>query len=171
MSKRLLTALALLLLSLNSPVFATELPPSSETMVADLINLGYQCKAQKSGEEAYITVTHEQDEFWDFVVIPSGKGLIFSLNFKLKPESLKDRLKLFEEINATNADKVKMTQVFIYKHRNGNEYLMVNAWTPDAYDKAAFAAFVLQWQEDSHNAALSLRDHFEARPVKPQPTP
>ena len=99
MSKRLLTALALLLLSFNSPVFATELPPSSDTMVADLINLGYQCKAQKSGDEAYITVTHEQDEFWDFVVIPSGKGLIFSLNFKLKPESLKDRLKLFEEIN------------------------------------------------------------------------
>jgi len=166
MSKRLLAALAVLLLNVSSPVLATELPPSSEAMVADLINLGYQCKAQKSGDEAYLTVTHEQDDLWDFVVIPSGKGLIFSLNFKLKAESLQAREKLFEEINATNADKVKMTQVFIYKHRNGQEYLMVNAWTPDAYDKAAFAAFVAQWQEDSHNAALSLRDHFEARPGK-----
>lgn len=171
MRKSLLAALVLLAMNMNSPVFATELPPSSETMVTDLIGLGYMCKAQKAGDEAYITVTHEQEDLWDFVVIPSGKGLIFSLNFKLKTESLKDRLKLFEEINATNADKVKMTQVFIYKHRNGNEYLMVNAWTPEAYDKAAFAAFVMQWQEDSHNAALSLRDHFEARPSKTPQTP
>lgn len=166
MRKRLLASLAVLLLSLNCPVLATELPPSSEAMVADLVSLGYECKAQKAGDEAYITVTHQQDDLWDFVVIPSGKGLIFSLNFKLKADSLLSREKLFEEINATNADKVKMTQVFIYKHRNGNEYLMVNAWTPDIYDKAAFAAFVAQWQEDSHNAALSLRDHFEARTGK-----
>lgn len=163
MRNRQLLVMATLQLCLAAPLWASEMPPASEAMVTDLISLGYQCKQQKAGEEAYITVTHDQDERWDFVIIPSGKGLIFSLNFKLKAESLKSREALLEAINGINAEAVKMTQVFIYKHRNGQEYLMINAWTPEAYDKAAFALFVAQWQEDSYNAALMLRDHLEAR--------
>jgi hypothetical protein len=163
MRKFLITSLSLFILAFSFPVMATELPKSSEQMVEYLVTLGYQCRQKTAGENSFISVSHDNDDLWNFVILPGSRGLVFSMNFKVKTESLKDRLAILEAINATNTDQVKLSQVFLYKHNNGSEYIMFNAWMPDIFDPAAFKEFVTQWQEDNTHAALALRDYFEIK--------
>lgn len=96
-------------------------------------------------EDGVLKVTHPQRPY--FWVIPSNEGALFRTLFRGGPAAQNEPAELASFLNRANAYCV----VARYVYREN--FLSFEAWFPNCYEKASFAAFFTRYSADLSTVA------------------
>lgn len=115
-------------------------------VAAHLKSLGYETAPEGIGLKA------RHPKHLDVFVKRFGNGTLFTVYLTTKEAARKNKGALLEFVNSLNNEN---TAARAYLNKDG--YLVLEAWYPGAYQKAAFSLFANEWITDTTEQILQKR--------------